>query len=95
MPRENDTIIHCVIHPTHHVAVSFGDFRLNAIDAMAIRPPSGEFVMASFDVVFVIGRGEGAVDFSGGSGYPFLRMLLVTLVYVQVCTMFCPSANEG
>ena len=48
--------------------MQLGDFSLDSIDALAVDPPLGGFVVASFDVVGVIdGGGEGAVDFGGRS----------------------------
>jgi len=56
-----------------HAAVQFGYFLLLSVDAAAVDPPHGDFVIvpASFDIVVVVGGGCGAVDFAGGSVLPF------------------------
>jgi len=61
--------------------MQFANFRLDTIETTAIDPPLGEFIVASFEVVFKIGRGEFAVDGRGWTGYPFVRVFGVFYEY--------------
>jgi len=56
-----ETIRSTAIGP--HAQVQFGNFGLDIINAVAVDPPLGLFVVASFNVVCVVVGGEGAVDF--------------------------------